>query len=693
MALTILCLGFVFFVSFIWFTPGICIAYFFTQNISSQISVWVGFGVLSLYVYFLYYFFQNGLRSAIYVSIISTGIAVLFISLTAFVLGRNLSNSVVEALANAKHGLGGIMSWIVSVACGLAASMLSTVVSTIISCVGVATMRILWPRSGYLFSCITLLLTTVLLDLTVVFGLYNSGFGNIAIVVIVSVNLLGITLALNLAMNLNNQESRFGFICDLIKELTCANGTIFREAKLVETDFTRSCITTSDFRGARLDHVKMIGVKGIESAAFDQKSWSLNHFQQLISAGSGQNQKYTGLDFRAMVLTSANLRNADLRECDLQDCNLDYAELQHAKLDRANLRGASLRDVEIQNTSISEATIDYMTYVNSNWSPSILDFLRSKYVQVFRLEAFPDALQEIYLQRYGLSLYFNIDITPVTQELIQKIINVTLGNETDCKIAEYRKIEKSASILIRLTADNQDNLIMVAESIYRKTWESNKREKSTLLALSDPATRNALSSIRKVLSKMKLVSRVDGDLQIDSTATKIEWDLDQDQIIGSAREVNLYISYSDQDGDDVRGFLTHLTVLKKQNQLFNFYSYDQVAPGEKLSNSIESMIESSEIYIAMISSNYLSNDLCLEQINKMKEKAKFGSRFVIPVILRPVLIKGTPVDGMKQYPSLEYAISQSSDKDAAWSELVSQIRMRVLSIQAKSRRPPKQNDR
>lgn len=98
--------------------------------------------------------------------------------------------------------------------------------------------------------------------------------------------------------------------------------------------------------------------------------------------------------------------------------------------------------------------------------------------------------------------------------------------------------------------------------------------------------------------------------------------------------LKLFISYSHKDETFVTKFLNHLSPLKN-NGLINEWYDRKIETGEEFQNDIDNNLDNADIICLLISDNFLSSNACIKEKNRsLVLKISKGVR-VIPIILSP----------------------------------------------------------
>lgn len=140
------------------------------------------------------------------------------------------------------------------------------------------------------------------------------------------------------------------------------------------------------------------------------------------------------------------------------------------------------------------------------------------------------------------------------------------------------------------------------------------------------------------------------------------------------RSLALFISYSHKD-DDLRAKLdAHLSLLKRQH-VFNVWHDRRIAPGEEWAGEIDQALESAEVVLLLISSDFLASDYCYDnEMRRALERHGQGSTRVVPVILRRCDWQASPFGKLQALPRDGQAVTAYADVDAALTEVAVALR-------------------
>lgn len=156
--------------------------------------------------------------------------------------------------------------------------------------------------------------------------------------------------------------------------------------------------------------------------------------------------------------------------------------------------------------------------------------------------------------------------------------------------------------------------------------------------------------------------------------------------------LKVFISYSHKDKEWKEKLLPHLNSLIRQKYIELWYD-NIILPGNEIDEEVLRSLKKSQIVLLLVSADYLSSKYCyeieMETAMKMREE---GETKVIPILLRPVDLKGTPFDGLKSLPEDRKAISLFLNEDAAYEDVAKGIRQ-VAEAWYKESRTKKGNER
>jgi nucleoside phosphorylase len=137
--------------------------------------------------------------------------------------------------------------------------------------------------------------------------------------------------------------------------------------------------------------------------------------------------------------------------------------------------------------------------------------------------------------------------------------------------------------------------------------------------------------------------------------------------------LNLFYSYAPKDIEMLESLETHLVslTLKRGGPIRQLYANDI---GIDLSKDAAKVLEQAQIILLLISPSFIFDDNLYEkQLKPAFEMQKMGKARIIPILLRPTNLKGTPLEHVIVLPRNNKAVSEWSSKDAAFYDITKEI--------------------
>lgn len=145
-----------------------------------------------------------------------------------------------------------------------------------------------------------------------------------------------------------------------------------------------------------------------------------------------------------------------------------------------------------------------------------------------------------------------------------------------------------------------------------------------------------------------------------------------------------FISYSHKDEKALDRLHTHLATLRRAGQISAWYDREILAGGE-VDREVSSNLNESEIFLALVSPDFLASNYCYElEMETALKRHEEGSMRVIPIILEPCDWKSTPLGRLKALPKDGKPISTWTNENVAYLDVVNEL-WRVIS-------PPNDHD-
>ena len=133
--------------------------------------------------------------------------------------------------------------------------------------------------------------------------------------------------------------------------------------------------------------------------------------------------------------------------------------------------------------------------------------------------------------------------------------------------------------------------------------------------------------------------------------------------------IKIFYCYAHEDKALRDQLERHLFTLKRSGQISDWYDRE-IPPGTEWEPEIDSHLDTADIVLLLISSDFMSSDYCYgKEMQRALERYREGKCRVIPIILRPVLLRGTFISELQQLPSEGKAVTIWSNFDEAFEDV------------------------
>jgi hypothetical protein len=137
---------------------------------------------------------------------------------------------------------------------------------------------------------------------------------------------------------------------------------------------------------------------------------------------------------------------------------------------------------------------------------------------------------------------------------------------------------------------------------------------------------------------------------------------------------NAFISYSHVDENVLNRLHVHMANLIRDN-VISSWSDHEILAGANLDNDINYALSNSDIFLAIVSPDYLSSNYCYEKEFKTAlEIQKQGKLLIVPIIAQPCDWKSSPFGKMKAIPKDGKPISEWTNENMAYLNVVDELR-------------------
>src|SRR5215470_3336514 len=144
--------------------------------------------------------------------------------------------------------------------------------------------------------------------------------------------------------------------------------------------------------------------------------------------------------------------------------------------------------------------------------------------------------------------------------------------------------------------------------------------------------------------------------------------------------LEVFFSYSHKDEDLCDELNAHLTGLKCQSVIKN-WTDRQITAGDEWRNEIEKHLDSADLILLLVSSDFLNSDFCyLIETSRALLRHESGDARVIPLIVRPVDWQGLPLSKLQALPKDGKPVTSWPNRDEAWLNVAQGTRRAIEEI-------------
>lgn len=140
-----------------------------------------------------------------------------------------------------------------------------------------------------------------------------------------------------------------------------------------------------------------------------------------------------------------------------------------------------------------------------------------------------------------------------------------------------------------------------------------------------------------------------------------------------------FISYSHKDAGALDRLHTHLAMLRREGAIEAWFDRVILAGGE-LDAEITAQLESCELFLLLVSPDFLASDYCVErEMERALERHAAGDARVVPIIIEPCDWTASPLRQLKALPRDAKPVSEWTNENNAYLDVVNEIRRNLRS--------------
>jgi hypothetical protein len=156
---------------------------------------------------------------------------------------------------------------------------------------------------------------------------------------------------------------------------------------------------------------------------------------------------------------------------------------------------------------------------------------------------------------------------------------------------------------------------------------------------------------------------------------------------GRPMSIEVFFSYSHKDEELRDEMAKHLSILKREGVITEWYDRD-IEVGDEWAKKIDEHLNSAQLILLLISSDFLASDYCYDiEMKRAMERHAAGEALVMPIILRPVVWQSAPFGKVQAYPKNAKPVTTWANRDEAFLDVAQSIRKAVKKMTTMQAQP------
>ena len=150
--------------------------------------------------------------------------------------------------------------------------------------------------------------------------------------------------------------------------------------------------------------------------------------------------------------------------------------------------------------------------------------------------------------------------------------------------------------------------------------------------------------------------------------------------------IEVFYSYAHEDEELVKELRKHLSILKRQGVIREWYDRE-ITAGTDWKGQLDQHLNSSGVILLLVSADFLASDYCYDvEMTRALERHDQGEARVIPVLLRRSMAgKSAPFGKLQSLPTDGKPVTSWKIRDEAFADVARGIRQAVGQLAACSR--------
>ncbi len=144
-----------------------------------------------------------------------------------------------------------------------------------------------------------------------------------------------------------------------------------------------------------------------------------------------------------------------------------------------------------------------------------------------------------------------------------------------------------------------------------------------------------------------------------------------------------FISYSHKDSSALDRLHTHLAILRREGKIEAWFDR-KILPGANIDAEVMSKLQESDLFLALVSPDFLASNYCYEtEMKTALKQHESGRTRLIPIILEPCDWQSTPLRSLKALPRDGKPVADWQNENTAYLDVVTELR-RIITEELKA---------
>jgi hypothetical protein len=141
----------------------------------------------------------------------------------------------------------------------------------------------------------------------------------------------------------------------------------------------------------------------------------------------------------------------------------------------------------------------------------------------------------------------------------------------------------------------------------------------------------------------------------------------------------IYLCAHGNDHTDEQRLRTGLNPILARFDL-SLWGTRDIMPSSIRVDEIKSHLQNAEVFVALVSSDFLASDNCMREVQAADYRAIHDGLKIVSILIRPVaFFEFTELAPYQTLPKSGKAIANYSDRDTAWTEVLRDL-MEMISV-------------